>query len=144
MHKRSLLAGILTYFLTFILLLAIFGQGGYLHNRALTQEIQRLSYNENLLRIQIQALERQEAQMEKEDALRDAAFKYGYQSEGEVIYYFPLEEREYTEIPKDVPIEGRRDFFEGVGQGQLALWAIGPAFFVFLLTYVIRYRRTKR
>ncbi|NLK13580.1 MAG: hypothetical protein GX313_02335 [Spirochaetales bacterium] len=144
MHKRSLLAGLLTYFFTFLLLLAIFGQGGYLHNRALKAEIQRLSYNQNLLRIQIQALERQESQMDKEDALRDAAFKYGYQSEGEVVYYFPLEEREYPDILKDRPIEGRCEFFEGVGRTTLALWALLPAFLATMLAYIIDRRRVNR
>ncbi|HPK64110.1 MAG TPA: septum formation initiator family protein [Sphaerochaeta sp.] len=141
MLKRSLLAGLLTYFFTFLLLLAVFGQGGYLHNRALEAEIQRLSYNQNLLQIQIQALERQEAQMGKEDALRDAAFKYGYQSEGEVVYYFPLEERESPDILEDRPIEGRREYFEGVGRSVLALWALLPAFLAGMLAYVIGRRR---
>ncbi|NLZ76558.1 MAG: hypothetical protein GX911_01125 [Spirochaetales bacterium] len=143
MHKRSLLAGILTYFFTFLLLLAIFGRGGYLHNRALEAEIQRLSYHQNLLRIQVQALERQEARMDKEDALRDAAFKYGYQSEGEVVYYFPPEEREAPEIPVDRPIEGGREFYEGTPNSVLALWALLPAVLAMSLTYVIGKRRAR-
>ncbi len=143
MHKRSLLAGLLTYFFTFFLLLALFGQGGFLHNRALKAEIRRLSYNQDLLQIRIQALERQEAQMDKEDALRDAAFKYGYQSEGEVVYYFPPEDRESLEIPVDQPIEGRRTFFEGVGRTVLALWALLPALLATMLAYIIGKRRSR-
>ncbi|MFA5698238.1 MAG: septum formation initiator family protein [Sphaerochaeta sp.] len=141
MRNRSLLAGVITYFLTFLLFLAIFGEGGYLHNQALSQQIEQLSYNQNLLNLQIQALQRQESLMDKEDALRDAAFKYGYQSEGEVVYYFPLEERQGYESPKDIALEAGGEYFEGVGKKTLALWSIGPAFFVFFITYVITKRR---
>ncbi|MXI86234.1 FtsB family cell division protein [Sphaerochaeta halotolerans] len=83
-----------TFSLVFIfsLLMAVFGTGGYLHNRALQDEIARLSYEETILSLQVDSLERQRNEATSEDALRDAAFKYGYQSEGEQVYYFIDEE----------------------------------------------------
>ena len=79
-----------TFSLVFIfsLLMAVFGIGGYLHNRALQAEISRLSYEQTVLSLQVDSLERQRDEATSEDALRDAAFKYGYQSEGEQVYYF--------------------------------------------------------
>ncbi len=72
--------------------MAVFGNGGFLHNRALKTEIERLSYEQTVLSLQVDSLERQREEATSEDALRDAAFKYGYQSEGEQVYYFVDEE----------------------------------------------------
>ncbi len=76
----------------FSLLMAVFGNGGYLHNRALKAEIERFSYEQTVLSLQVDSLKRQREEATSEDALRDAAFKYGYQIEGEQVYYFSDEE----------------------------------------------------
>ncbi|MGE4454117.1 MAG: septum formation initiator family protein [Sphaerochaeta sp.] len=81
---------------TFSLLMAVFGSGGFLHNQALKAEIERLTYEQSILSMQVESLERQRDEATSVDALKDAAFKYGYQSEGEQVYYFSHEEEEYS------------------------------------------------
>jgi cell division protein FtsB len=78
----------------FSLLMTVFGIGGILHNRALKTEISRLSHEQTMLSIQVDSLKRQRDEASSGDALKDAAFKYGYQSEGEQVYYFIDEEQD--------------------------------------------------
>lgn len=74
--------------------MTVFGIGGILHNRALKTEISRLSHEQTMLSIQVDSLKRQRDEASSGDALKDAAFKYGYQSEGEQVYYFIDEEQD--------------------------------------------------
>ncbi|MGH0051857.1 MAG: FtsB family cell division protein [Sphaerochaetaceae bacterium] len=97
MTRRILLLFAFSLGFIFSVLIALFGQGGYLHNRALKAEIERLSYEQTVLSLQVDSLKRQREEASSVDALKDAAFKYGYQTEGEQVYFFSIEDAEAPE-----------------------------------------------
>ncbi|MDD3056916.1 MAG: septum formation initiator family protein [Sphaerochaeta sp.] len=99
--------------ISFPLLLAFAGKGGYLHNKSLMTEIEQLRYEQEVLTLQVQSLSDQKEQMGSRDALRDAAFKYGYQSDGEKVYYFVDSEEESNDQIRAQTRYGNTPQFEG-------------------------------
>ena len=89
----------LTGAISYLILLSFAGKGGYLHNQALKEEIQRLAYADELLALEVDSLAAQRSQMQSPDAIKDAAFKYGYLEEGETVFYFDLPPEEVTIKP---------------------------------------------
>jgi cell division protein FtsB len=112
--------------ISFPLLLAFAGKGGYLHNNSLRSEIEQLRYEEEVLTLQVQSLSDQKEQMGSSDALRDAAFKYGYQSDGEKVYYFVDAAQDGTEQGRTQERYGKAPQFEGLP--TLVLFALALAF----------------
>ncbi len=94
---------------TFSLLMAVFGSGGFLHNQALKTEIARLTYEQSILSLQVESLQNQRDEATSVDALKDAAFKYGYQSEGEQVYFFSDEGDEESSLKRQEKEPGMRD-----------------------------------
>ena len=78
----------------FFLLLGLVGKGGYFHNQSLKAEIEERRYQTEVLALQVESLQKQRSEALSQDALKDAAFKYGYQREGEQVFYFQLDEEE--------------------------------------------------
>lgn len=100
--------------ISFPLLLSFAGKGGYLHNRSLSAEIDQLRYEQEVLTLQVQSLSDQKQQMGSSDALRDAAFKYGYQSDGEKVYYFVDAEEDHSDQIRTQARYGHSPQFEGL------------------------------
>ncbi len=92
MTRKFLFVFAISLVLSFPLMLSVFGEGGFLHNQALRREIETLRYSQQVLSLQVDSLKNQRDRMGERDAIQDAAFKYGYQSEGEQVFYFDLEE----------------------------------------------------
>ncbi|MDY0288017.1 MAG: septum formation initiator family protein [Sphaerochaeta sp.] len=84
LHVIFVLSIIVAYFI----LLGLFGEEGYLHARSVRSELELLSRREEALRLQVDSLEQQKRQMTTQDALKDAAFRFGYQQQGEQVFYF--------------------------------------------------------
>ncbi len=109
--------------ISFPLLLSVFGVGGWLHNQALEDELEQLRYEQSVLSLTVQSLEEQRTLMGEPDALRDAAFKYGYQSEGEAVYFFEDNQESAPQASDSVlPASSRELSFTGL-----------PTFMVFLI-----------
>ncbi|MCK9547506.1 MAG: hypothetical protein M0Q37_03235 [Sphaerochaeta sp.] len=111
-----------------------------MHNRALKAEIERLRYADELLALEVDSLAEQQRQMQGPDAIKDAAFKYGYLEEGEQVFYFDLPPDDVRQSsPRYAP---RRPSFEGVARWKLALIAIAIASAVSVLAaFMCRRRR---
>lgn len=92
MTRKFPLIFALSLAISFPLLLSVFGEGGFLHNQALRKEIERLRYSQQVLSLQVDSLTMQRERMGERDAIQDAAFKYGYQREGEQVFYFDLDD----------------------------------------------------
>lgn len=115
MTRKLPLIFALSLVISFSLFLSVFGEGGFLHNQALRKEIEQLRYADQMLSLQVESLKTQRNLMGGRDALQDAAFKYGYQSEGEQVYYFDLEGKSdalEAPIAAAKPVQG--PFFEGL------------------------------
>ncbi len=126
--------------------MTVLGTGGFLHNRALKAEISKLSYEQTMLSLQVDSLRRQRDEASSEDALKDAAFKYGYQSEGEQVYYFIDEDQNSS------PYEDRilRTFesgeslgFSGIPTIYLALASLVMAAVITLCYWWMQNRRRR-
>lgn len=120
MTRRILIVFALSLVITYPLVLGVFGPSGALHNRALTQEVANLTYQNEVLALQTQSLKEQKQSMAGSDALMDAAFRYGYQSEGEQVYYF--DQNEESSIQNKAPqkvAESKKPSFGGMGTGSL-------------------------
>jgi cell division protein FtsB len=128
----------------FSLLMTVFGIGGILHNRALKTEISRLSHEQTMLSIQVDSLKRQRDEASSGDALKDAAFKYGYQSEGEQVYYFIDEEQDSNSYEDRIPRTfepGGSLGFSGIPTIYLALASLVMAAMITLCYWWIQKKR---
>jgi len=140
MTRKILILFSLTGAISYLILLSWAGNGGYLHNRALKAEIERLRYADELLALEVDSLAEQQRQMQGPDAIKDAAFKYGYLEEGEQVFYFDLPPDDVRQSsPRYAP---RRPSFEGIARWKLALIAIAIASAVSVLAaFMCRRRR---
>ena len=79
-----LLSTILAYFV----LLGLFGEEGFFHASSVRRELEVLKQRQEVLLLHVDSLEQQKEHMTSQDALKDAAFRFGYHEEGEQVYYF--------------------------------------------------------
>jgi len=139
MTRKILIIFALTGAISYQILLSWAGEGGYLHNRALRAEIERLRYADEMLALEVDSLAAQQRQGQSADAIKDAAFKYGYLEEGEEVFYFDL--------PPDEPAAGtprytaKRPSFEGLARYKLALIAFAFASVVSIVAVAVGRRR---
>ena len=133
MTRKSLIIFALSSIILYPILLGIFGQTGYLHNKQLEKEINDLNYEKEVLFLQVQSLEEQKEQMASADAMKDAAFKFGYQSNGEQVYYFIDDYEGESQNEHTVTQEKSADKnrFEGLSQVWILLMTLA---FSLLLT----------
>lgn len=145
MTRKLLLAFVISLCLSFPLLQAVFGNGGFLHNKALRQEIERLQYAQEVLSLRVQSLERQREMMSSSDALKDAAFKYGYQTEGEAVFYFDpsLREAEVLRSVDTLPV-ATNPTFKGIAVGWIFLMALAFSGLITLCYALIAHKRRER
>jgi len=74
--------------LTYFTLLGLLGEEGLLHARSMRRDLEDLRLRREVLSLQVESLEQQNTLMSSQDALKDAAFRFGYQTEGEQVFYF--------------------------------------------------------
>ncbi|WP_320130854.1 septum formation initiator family protein [uncultured Sphaerochaeta sp.] len=88
MTRKIALLFILSTGISFFLLLGIFGKQGFLCNLSVKQELKDLRYEKEVLSLQVDSLEKQKVELKSGEGLKDAAFKLGYQTQGEQVFYF--------------------------------------------------------
>ena len=133
---------IFTSIITYFILLGLLGEEGYIHARAVRMELEALRQRQEVLNLQVDSLEKQKELMSSQDALKDAAFRFGYQGEGEQVFYFT------DEGPKEHALQAKaslsttpRKPFEGFSKLWIALIALA---FSFLFTLVLGKGRERR
>lgn len=139
MTRKILIIFALTGAISYLILLSWAGEGGYLHNQALKAEIERLRYADEMLALEVDSLTEQQRQMSGPDAIKDAAFKYGYLEEGEEVFYFDLPPDEVLSTrPR---YTAKRPSFEGLGRWKLSAIAFGIAALVSIIALLLMRRR---
>ena len=114
-----------TLILAYFILLGLLGEEGFLHARSITQELEILQHEKEVLLLQVDSLEQQKRLMSSQDALKDAAFRYGYQGEGEQVFYFADEGQEDTvQQGQDVLSNPAKGTFTGFSKLWIALMAL--------------------
>lgn len=109
--------------ISFFILIGILGKQGFLRNLTLKKELEALRYKNEVVNLQVESLKRQQSELKSGEGLRDAAFKLGYQSEGEQVYYFSDDgELQTDDRVSSLPPEQKGRPFLGI-----------PAFWVFLM-----------
>ena len=74
--------------LAYFILLGLLGEEGFLHAQSIKREMEALRQEKEVLLLQVDSLEQQKRLMSSQDALKDAAFRFGYLAEGEQVFYF--------------------------------------------------------
>lgn len=139
MTRKILTIFTLTGAISYLILLSWAGKGGYLHNQALRAEIERLSYADEQLALEVESLGAQRTLMQSPDAIKDAAFKYGYLGEGETVFYFDLPQEEI--YSNTVRYTSRRPSFEGLATSVLVALSLACAVSVTVIVLLITARR---
>ena len=122
---------------------SIFGSGGLLHNRALEKAVKQLAYQNEVLALQTQGLQNQKQSMTGSDALKDAAFRYGYQSEGEQVYYFEQSDgKSVIANPAPTVADFKKPSFDGLSNLIIAALTLCVSL-VITLSYAIILRKRK-
>ena len=139
MTRKILIIFALTGAISYLILLSWAGEGGYLHNQALKAESERLKYAEDVLALEVESLSARQRQGLTSDAIKDAAFKYGYLEEGEEVFYFDLP-------PEEVPVPrprytAKRPSFEGLARWKIAAIAASIAALVSAVAVAVTKRR---
>lgn len=144
MIRKIALIYIFILIVTYFTLLGLFGQEGFFHARSTKAELELLRQRQEVLLLQVDSLEQQKKLMSSQDALKDAAFRFGYQVEGEQVFYFTDDDQgdsvrqERDSIPK---VENRA--FAGFPKLWIALMALVFSF-LFTVVYVLVKQRSVR
>lgn len=132
------ISSIIAYFI----LLGLLGEEGFFHARSIRGELQALRQKQEVLVLQVDSLEQQKELMSSQDALKDAAFRFGYQVEGEQVFYF-TEEKE-----GDHARQGESSFsptktkaFTGFSKAWIALMALAFSCLFTLVWWISEKRR---
>ncbi len=137
MTRKFPLVFTLSLGISFFLLLGFFGRGGYLHNQELKKELEQKKYHTQVLSLQVESLSRQKTEATSQDALKDAAFKYGYQKEGEQVFYFSFDDQD-DDIPVQKPnIMVETKYFSGIRPMYLFLIALAISTLIAVCFYRI-------
>lgn len=111
--------------LAYFIFLGLFGEEGYLHARSMRSELEVLRKRQETLLLQVDILEQQKEQMNSQDALKDAAFRFGYQEEGEQVFYFTNDgEVEHTQQDETLLTTVETYAFKGLSKLWIALIAL--------------------
>jgi cell division protein FtsB len=132
----------LSLVISFFLLLGTLGKQGFLNNLYLKQELGAVRYKKDVLSLQVESLKRQQSELQSGGGLRDAAFKLGYQSEGEQVYYFSDEMPETVKTEKTVSSKSpERKTFRGFSILSVFLLALAFSFVLVVSYYFVANRR---
>lgn len=111
--------------LAYFILVGLLGQEGFLHATAKRGGLEDLRQRQEVLLLQVDSLEQQKELMSSQDALKDAAFRFGYQMEGEQVFYFTDEgEDDHTQQGEDPISKMNTLTFSGFSKSWIALMAL--------------------
>ncbi len=133
----------LSMIIAYFILLGLLGEEGFFHARAMRRELQDLRQREEMLVLQVDSLQEQKERMSSQDALKDAAFRFGYQVEGEQVFYF-ADEGEDEQEPQgtDETVQAQRQPFKGLPKLWVALIALAFSSLCTLLWGIRMQRRS--
>jgi cell division protein FtsB len=119
MTRKKVLIFLFTYAISFFFLLFLVGEHGVTYMVALKREVGHLAYQKEELSSKVDSLRKEEQQLEQGSGVKDAAFKLGYQREGEQVYYFEEKDGEDSKpvVPSAVKPQEKLSYF------HLPLWA---------------------
>jgi len=111
--------------IAYFILIGLLGEEGYLHARSMRLELEALRQRQEVLLLQVDSLEQQKDLMSSQDALKDAAFRFGYLGEGEQVFYFTDEEEgDHAQQAQDSFSTAKRQPFSGLPKPWIALIAL--------------------
>lgn len=111
--------------IAYFLLLGLLGEEGFFHARSVRGELELLRQRQESLLLQIDSLEQQNKLMLSQDALKDAAFRFGYQVEGEQVYYFTDEgETDHVQQGGASALHSKGKVFSGFAKPWILLMAL--------------------
>ena len=141
MTRKFPLVFTLSLGISFFLLLGFLGRGGYLHNQELKKEIEQKKYQTQVLGLQVESLSRQKKEALSQDALKDAAFKYGYQKEGEQVFYFSFDDQDADITMQKPHIMVETKYFTGIRQIYIFSIALAISTLITVCFYLIEKKR---
>ena len=146
MNKRMIkkLSLIFTFssIIAYFILIGLLGEEGYLHSRSMRLELEALRHRKEVLVLQVDSLEQQKELMSSQDALKDAAFRFGYQEEGEQVFYFTDEgEADQVGQAQDSLSNLKRHPFLGFSKPWIALIALAFSS-LFTLVWLVKAKRS--
>ena len=128
--------------ITYFILIGLLGEEGYLHATAMRLELEALRQRQEVLLLQVDSLEQQKELMSSQDALKDAAFRFGYQEEGEQVFYFTDDgEVDQVRQEQDSFSNLSRHPFSGFSKLLIALIALAFSS-LFTLVWLLRAKRS--
>lgn len=143
-RKLSLIFTFSTIIIYFVLL-GLIGEEGFLHARSVRQELEVLRHRQDELLLQVDSLEQQKKLMSSQDALKDAAFRFGYQMEGEQVFYFAEGgEGDHPTLGEVEPSPMKGQPFKGFAKSWVALFALAFSTLFTILWGIWAKRRESR
>ncbi|AEC01773.1 septum formation initiator [Parasphaerochaeta coccoides] len=146
MTRKYLVSFTISFIILVSLGIGIFGKHGVISNRILRQTLEDKLYAEEMLRLQVEELERTEKEVSQGDELKDVAFRLGYTMDGDTVYYFsepdvfdPLEDDKNEVNSQD----GGKDF-SGLSFGVISAIAGGISLAVIATMMLAGKRRSFR
>lgn len=88
MTRKKWMASAFIFLITLLLLEICIGTHGLTYISAMRQEVRGLAYEAQQKQVQVDALLSRSQSMAAGEGVQDAAFKLGYQREGEQVYFF--------------------------------------------------------
>ena len=144
MIRKLVQSFVFTLIIAYFILLGLFGEEGLLHARSIQRELVALRQRQEVLLLQIDSLEQQNQRMSSQDALKDAAFRFGYQEEGEQVFYFTDEgDGEFIQQERDSIPQAKKRTFAGFAKLWIALMALVISS-LFTVVWGIRTQRRDR
>jgi cell division protein FtsB len=144
MTRKSLALFVISFFVSLTLLSLFIGERGVFYTRAMKKHVDELEYKKEALQAQVDSLEEQSKRLSEGEGLKDAAFKLGYQSEGEQVFYFADDSPSRAVQPEPEERAPSSDF----SYFYLPLWALALlALFIsfgIVLLYAKRMGRRER
>ncbi len=134
----------LSLIVAYFVLLGLLGEEGFFQARSIRRDLELLKQKEEILSLQIDSLQQQKEHMTSQDALKDAAFRFGYQEEGEQVFYF--ENGGEVESPQQgqAPLSSQeKQVFSGFAKHWIALMALAFSSLSTVVWTVVTKRRVR-
>ena len=143
MTRKILIIFSITFILSLLIFIFIFGKNGLFHTHELKKEINQLEYTQRILNVKVNSLKEQSSKLSEGEGVKDIAFKLGYQMEGEQVYYFNDNENKSVTATNDeeAAIETKARI-ESLPLWSMIVSALSIALFAVIL-YTLRLK-TKR
>ncbi|MBI9093278.1 MAG: septum formation initiator family protein [Sphaerochaeta sp.] len=130
--------------LLYFILLGLLGEEGFLHARSIRRDLEHLRQRQEALVLQVDSLEQQNTLMSSQDALKDAAFRFGYQAEGEQVFYFTDDgDGEYGHQEEDTISKMESQTFSGFSKPWIALLSLAFSA-IFTIVWAVGTQRRDR